>query len=203
MTLAYEAGTRSVLAPSPKALHELRLFTMPEGGIDRLNFVTWDTVEVLGLGEDTVELRGHYRIQRADPTSADWTDASIEIAMLELDVSGVSQKFGPVHAAVNDGIGKPSRGRVSPGTIYPGLPDSPKLCTMEGYMLFDLSAVPVVVFNKQPIVLQHNITHIPPVGQGGGTRGRVGVELFRTEDPDGPPVAILRQVKTHIGAWQS
>jgi hypothetical protein len=176
---------------------------MPEGGIDRLNFVTWDTIEVLGVGEDTVKLTGHYRIQRADPTAADWSEASVEIAMLELDVSGVSATFGPVRASVNYSIGKPSRGLVSPGTIYPGLPDSPKMCTMEGYMQFELSAVPIVVFNKEPIVLQHNITHIPPVGQGGGTRGRVGVELFDTSNPDGPPVAILRQVKTHIGAWQT
>ncbi|HEV2887980.1 MAG TPA: DUF6073 family protein [Jatrophihabitans sp.] len=202
MTTTFETRRTSALAPSPTALSELRLFTMPEGGIDRLNFVTWDTIEVLGVGEDTVELRGRYRIQRADPTAVDWTDASVEIAMLELDVSGVSEKFGPVHASVNYDIGKPSRGRVSPGTIYPGLPDSPKMCTMEGYMRFELSAVPIVVFNKEAIVLQHRITHIPPVGQGGGTREGVGVELFSTDNPDGPPVAILRQVRTHIGAWQ-
>jgi len=202
MTLAYEADTRPALVPSPKALSELRLFTMPEGGIDRLNFVTWDTVEVFGVGEDTIELRGYYRIQRADPTDVDWMEASVEITMLELNVSGISQKFGPVHASVNYSIGRPSRGRVRPGTIYPGLPDSPKACIMEGYMQFELSAVPIVVFNKEPIVLQHNITHIPPVGQGGGTSVRADVELFRTENPDGPPVAILHQVKTHIGAWQ-
>jgi hypothetical protein len=203
MTLTTEMDVGSGLAPSPKALSELRLFTMPEGGIDQLNFVTWDTVEVLGVGADTVELRGHYRIQRATPTAADWMDAAVEITMLELDVFGVSEKFGPLHASVNYRIGKPSRGRVSPGTIYPGLPDSPKMCTMEGYMRFELSAVPIVVFNKEPIVLQHRITHIPPVGQGGGTREGVSVELFHTEDPDGPPVAILHRVKTHIGAWQS
>lgn len=202
MTLAYETETAAALAPSPRSLAELRLFTPPKGGTDRLNFVTWDTIEVPGIGEDTVELTGHYQIHRADATAADWVSASVEITMLEMDLNGVSEKFGPVHASVNYRIGKRSRGRVSPGTVYPGLPDSPKMCTMEGYMQFELSAIPLVVFNQEPIVLRHKITHIPPVGQGGGTDGRVGVELFTRENPDGPPVAILRQVKTHIGAWQ-
>jgi hypothetical protein len=76
------------------------------------------------------------------------------------------------------------------------------MCKMEGFMRFDLSAVPISVFNKEPILLQHHITHIPPVGQGGGTMGRVAINLFRVDDPNGPPVAILRQVKTHIGGWR-
>ena len=66
---------------------------------------------------------------------------------------------------------------------------------------FKLPEAGVTVFNKEPIVLEHTITHVPPIGQGGGTRGRVEVKLYRTDDPDGPPVAILRQVKTHIGSW--
>ncbi len=203
MATTYQASTNSTLAPSPKSLSELHLFTMPQGGLDQLNFVTWDTIEVVGMGEDTVELRGHYVIERADPTSADWQEASVNIRMRELDVQGVSEKFGRIHASVNEDFGKPSGGQVQVGTAYPGLPDSPKLCTMEGHMKFELPDAGLTVFNKEPIVLQHNITHIPPIGQGGGTRGRVEVPLYRMDEPDGPPVAILRQVKTHIGAWLS
>ncbi len=203
MATTYQAPTTSALAPSPKNLYELHLFTMPKGGLDQLNFVTWDTIEVVGMGEDTIELRGHYAIERADPTSADWQEASVDIRMRELDVQGVSEKFGRIRASVNDDFGKPSGGQVRPGTTYSGLPDSPKLFVMEGHMKFELPDAGVTVFNKEPIVLQHNITHIPPIGQGGGTRGRVEVPLYRMDDPDGPPVAILRQVKTHIGAWRS
>ena len=189
------------LVASPKSLSELHLFTMPKGGLDRLNFVTWDTIEVLGYGEDTIELRGHYAIERADPTSADWREASVDIRMRELSVAGVSQKFGRIHASVNNDIGKQSGGQVRPGTALGGFADSPKLCEMFGYMKFDLPDARMTVFNKEPILLQHNITHIPPIGQGGGTRGRVEVSLYHIDDPDGPPVAILRQVKTHIGSW--
>jgi len=198
---ANPSGPPESLVASPKSLSELHLFTMPRGGIDRLSFVTWDTIEVLGHGEDTVELRGHYVIERADPTSADWREASVEIRMRELSVSGVSGKFGRIHAGVNDEIGKSSGGQVRSGTALGGFADSPKMCEMYGYMKFDLADAGMTVFNKEPILLQHTITHIPPIGQGGGTRGRVEVSLYRTDDPDGPPVATLRQVKTHIGSW--
>ncbi len=189
------------LVPNPKKLSDLQLFTMPEGGTDRLNFITWDTIEVQGYGEETIEFHGYYAIERSNPTSADWEEASINITMRELSVTGVSKNFGRIHATVNYDIGKQSGGQVSAGTVYPGVADSPKMCTMLGYMKFELSDLGMTVFNKDPIQLQHNITHVPPIGQGGGTRGRVEVPLYRTDDPDGAPVAVLRQVKTHIGAW--
>ena len=196
-----EQDTSSALVPSAKTLSDLRLLAMPEGGTDRLSFTVWDTIEVLGVGEDTVELKGHYIIERATPTSSDWASASVDIVMREMSVTGFSEKFGPIRASVNHEIGKPSRGQVRPGTVYPGIADSPKLCEMFGHMNFELSAVPITVFNKEPIVLQHTITHIPPIGQGGGTQGQVAIDLYPLNDPDGPPVAILKRVKTHIGGW--
>ena len=94
----------------------------------------------------------------------------------------------------------PSGGQVKAGGAYEGRDDSPKLCVMEGHMQFELLDVGITAFNKEPIVLRHTITHIPPVGQGGGT-GPVALNLYSTADPDGEPIAVLRQVKTHIGAW--
>jgi len=193
------------LVPNPHSLSDLRLFTMPHGGVDRLNFRTWDTIAVLRKGKepvvDTVELRGYYMIERAEPTSANWVDASVDIFMRALSVEGTSEKFGRVKASVNYEIGKESRGQVKPGTIYDSPADSPKMCEMLGYMRFELPDVGVTVFNKEPIQLRHSITHIPPVGQGGGTREGAEVNLYSTDAPDGEPVAILHRVKTHIGAW--
>ena len=201
MTITTVPKDTSTLAQSPKSLTEIRILTMPQGGLDRLSFVTWDTVEVLGYGEDTFELHGHYAIERAQPTSPNWHDASVDITMRELSLTGVSEKFGRIHVSVNHDSGQRSGGQVKAGTTYAGIFDSPKPCLMYGYMKFELPDIGVVVFNKEAIELQHNITHIPPVGQGGGTRGRVAVSLYRLDDPDGPPVAVLREVRTHIGAW--
>lgn len=188
------------LNPNPKSLSDLQLFTMPEGGTDRLSFITWDTIEVIGQGEEIIEFHGYYAIERATPTSADWHDASIDIMMRELNVDGVSPRFGRIHASVNPDLGKTSGGQVRSGTTY-AAPDSPKLCQMYGYMQFDLQDLGMTVFNKEAIVLEHNITHVPPVGQGGGTKERVDIPLYHKDAPDGEPVAILHRVKTHIGAW--
>lgn len=192
--------TTKTLVPSPKSLDELQLFTMPQGGTDRLNFITWDTLEIIGKGEEIIEFHGYYVIERATPTSADWGEASVDIKMKELNVDGVSSTFGRVHASVNPDLGKISGGQVRQGTTYVA-PDSPKMCQMYGYMQFALQDLGLTVFNKEAIALEHTITHIPPVGQGGGTKERVDIPLYSKDAPDSDPVAILHRVKTHIGSW--
>lgn len=197
---AARAADGSILPPSPKALSDLRVFKMAQGGFDRLSFATWDTIEVLGMGEETIEFRGYYVIERENPSSSDWGEASVNIHMRELNVVGVSQKFGQIRVSVNKDLDRQSGGQVKAGTVYP-FADSPKMCQMDGYMVFDLLDAGFSVFNKDPIRLEHKITHIPPVGQGGGTREGAEYPLFRQNDPNGPPVAILKRVKTHIGSW--
>jgi hypothetical protein len=120
--------------------------------------------------------------------------------MKELNVDGVSALVGRVHASVNPDLGKASGGQVREGTTY-AAPDSPKMCQMYGYMQFEMQDLGLTVFNKEAIALEHTITHVPPVGQGGGTKERVDIPLYSKNDPDGAPVAILHRVKTHIGAW--
>ncbi|HQU84246.1 MAG TPA: DUF6073 family protein [Pyrinomonadaceae bacterium] len=198
--VALERNNELNLLPNPKTLADLRIQVMPEGGVDKLNFIAWDTIDVTGYGKETVELRGYYVIDRANPTDSDWEKASVDIRMAEMNIEGESKLFGKVHASVNYERGIESRGQVRAGTVYPGVADSPKLCEMEGYMKFEMPDIGLTAFNKDKILLQHKITHIPPVGQGGGT-GEVAINLYNVEDPDGAPIAILRQVKTHIGSW--
>src|SRR5258708_6546605 len=110
--------TTKTLVPSPKSLDELQLFTMPQGGTDRLNFITWDTIELIGKGEEIIEFHGYYEIERATPTSADWSEASVDIRMKVLNVDGVSPTVGRIHASVNPDLGKISGGQVREGTTY-------------------------------------------------------------------------------------
>jgi len=187
-----------VATPNTAALDDLRLFTMPQPGIDRLSFVTWDTIDVAGFRTETIRLEGHYVIERLAPTASDWQAASVDIIMRELDVAGESAQFGRLQASVNEDIGRQSRGQVKPGTVYPERFDSPKLCVMEGFMRFELPDMGLELFNEDVITLRHRITHIPPIGNGGGT-GEVAVPLYPVGG--GEPLATLREVQTHIGAW--
>ena len=56
-----------------------------------------DTIEVPGVGEETVTLDGTYRIQRSQPTTPDWETSTIDVKMLDLECwarancSGVSR----------------------------------------------------------------------------------------------------------------
>jgi len=175
---------------------------MPAAGVDRLRFETWDTIDVVGFDEETIKFEGHYVIERGQPTSSDWREASVDIRMLELAVTGVSGNFGRITAEINPSPTMRSGGQVRPGTVY-GDWDSPKWCAMYGYMRFTLVDLGLTVFNREPILLEHKITHIPPIGQGGGTRGRVEIPLYREQQAGSAPVAFLRQVTTHIGAWRT
>lgn len=184
-----------------KTLDQLKPFTPPAAGQDLLHFITWDTIEVPGVGEETVELRGTYLIERDNPTSADWYEAEINIKMRELNVSGTSEKFGRIEVSVNTDPGMESQGVVSMGTVIPDVKDgAAKKCTMFNYAKFHLPDLGITCFNKEPIELRHNITHIPPVGQGGGT-GQVRIPLYDVKNPDGEPVAYLKEVRTHIGTF--
>lgn len=197
----HQSQAERVLAPNVKRVRDLQKSVMPEGGVDRLKFFTWDTIEVPGMGEDVIFLRGNYVIEREDPTSASWEEASVNIWMRELSVAGVSRKFGRVRVSVNDQIGKRSGGQVRPGTVYDELPDSPKMCEMYGYMQFEMLDAGITVFNKTAIELRHRITTIPPIMEGGGTDEGVVTPLYDVARPDGEPVAFLKKVKTHIAGW--
>lgn len=183
---------------SAKSISELKPFKMPVGGEDLLEFIAWDTIEVPGVGEEDIELKGTYQIERQHPTSSDWNEAEIDIKMKKLDVKGVSEKFGRIEVSTNNDY-QQSQGKVQKGTAYTEIPTGgAKLCEMNNFAKFKLPDLGLTLFNKEPIELKHTITHVPPVGQGGGT-GDVRIPLFNVDDPNGEPIAYLKRVKTHIG----
>jgi hypothetical protein len=190
----------SLLSGSPMAplgvdmarTNAVRLFQVPAPGQDYLQFTVWDTIEIPGVGTDTVELNGTYRIARLEPTTRDWRTAAMNIQLLDMDVHGASNVLGPVSVALNgDNVG-----RVSPTTSD----RTPKACVVEGKVKITLNKLGVTVFNKQAVPLSHYITHIPPIGQGGSSPD-VRIPLYNVADPDGAPVAYLLRVRTQIGGY--
>lgn len=193
-----ESGAPEGCCKTAKTIEELQPFKMPEGGEDLLEFVALDTIEVPGIGEETIELVGSYLIEREHPSSSDWNDAAIKIRMKGLDVEGESATLGKIKVSTNPEY-KTSEGNVTSGTAFPVVnTGAPKYCEMHNYAKFELPDLGLTAFNKEPIELKHTITHVPPVGQGGGT-GEIRIPLYNVKDPDGEPVAFLKKVKTHIG----
>jgi hypothetical protein len=160
----------------------VRLFQVPAPGQDYLQFTVWDTIEIPGVGTDTVELNGTYRIARLEPTTRDWQSAAMNIQLLDMDVHGASNVLGPVSVALNGN----NVGRVDPTNSD----RTAKKCVVEGKVKITLNKLGVTVFNKEPVPLSHYITHIPPIGQGGSSPD-VRIPLYNIADPDGLPVASV------------
>jgi hypothetical protein len=187
---------------SPTCCADLRPFTMPKGGRDRLKFTTWDTIEIPGVGEREIRLDGAYQIKRNHPSCADWVEAEVDIAMEDMQVQGNDDLLGQVRAFLRSDLPAPSQGRVTRGTIQDNRSDGAKHCAMDANVAFQLEKLGMTVVAKEPIHLTHAITHIPPIGQGGGT-GDVRIPLYDIKNIEGAPIAYLRRVKTHIGDFIS
>jgi hypothetical protein len=171
----------------------VRLFQVPAAGDDYLHFTVWDTIEIPGVGTDTVELNGTYSIRRLESNTHDWKTANLTIQLLGMDVRGASSVLGPVSVALNG---------ANVGHVYPTDSErTPKFCVVEGQVKISLNKLGVTVFNKQPIPLAHQITHIPPIGQGGSSPDTMRIPLYNVADPNGAPVAYLLRVRTQIGGY--
>src|SRR6266446_1857538 len=192
---AKQTQAKSDLTPEQR-LSNLHLFNLPPAGIDHLYFEVNDTIEVPGLGEETITLDGTYRIQRSESTSDSWQTAAIDVKMLDLDVQGTSKLFGRVQVRLN-----PSKETV--GKVHGAKgPNKPKPCGFKAYIQMTLpDKGNMVLVNKEPVQLEHMITHIPPIGQGGGNPEGTFYYLYNADNLDGPAVAILNRIRTHIGPW--
>jgi len=170
----------------------VRLFQVPGGGVDNLHFTVWDTIEVPGVGTDTVELRGSYTIRRHEPTTRQWQTAEMDIEMVQMNVAGTSGVLGNVQVSLNG---------TNVGHVFATeTPTSEKDCQVAGSVQIHLQDLGLTVFNKERVPLSHGITHIPPIGQGGSSP-EVRIALYDVNHPDGAPVAFLRKVRTQIGGY--
>ena len=91
-----------------------------------------DTIEVPGVGEETVTLDGTYRIQRSQPTTPDWETSTIDVKMLDLDVLGTSKLFGRIQVRLNPT--KETVGKVQGS----GKAKRPKPCSFKAYIQMTL-----------------------------------------------------------------
>lgn len=187
-------------ADSPTCCCTIRPFAIPKGGTDRLHFTTWDLLEIPGVGEREIELSGEYEILRHHPSSSNWVDAAIDIEMKHLALRGTDDLLGEVRAFLLPSLAARSGGQVTQGTLQANRPDGAKHCEMGANVGFSVGRLAMTVVPKEPVRLIHSITHIPPVGQGGGT-GDVRLPLYNADDLGGQPVAYLRRVRTHIGEF--
>lgn len=106
---------------TPATLNELkpltvRRFELPGSGIDVMRARLQETYSVDGVGTDTVELSGWIAVKHdnARPVKGamelNWNTAVVDTEFVAMDLSGVSEVFGPVHVGLDRTL--PSYGQV-------------------------------------------------------------------------------------------
>jgi hypothetical protein len=182
--------------PSPTRVEDIRLFTLPAGGMDKLKFKVLDTISIPGMGTDTVELTGTFTIRRSDPSSPKWGRGTIDVEMVNLSLHGKSDLLGEARAKLNPARKTVGRVEAAGGSTRAAG------CRFAAYIVLELVDHGLAVFNKTAVPLTHTITHVPPIGQGGGTIGRVAIRLYDLTQP-AQAMAVLRKVSTEIGTFVS
>jgi hypothetical protein len=165
-------------------------FTVPPGGIDNLGLHSTDMFTIPGQGDFTVDFNGFFRVARDHATTDDWATSEVRVNIIELRLYGHDDKLGEVTASLNPDI-------LATGQIFQAQgPGGPKACRIATPAVFDLPAIGVSVFNKEPILLMNeHVVAIPPVNDPSGHALLFRLPLFDRNDPDGEALAYLTSLR--------
>ena len=172
------------------APREVEPFTVPRGGIDNLGLHSTDIFTIPDRGEFTVDFKGYFRVAREDPSTDDWAAAHIRVNIIDLKLKGKDENLGEITVTLNRDI-------VSTGEIFPASgPAGPKACRIATPAVFDVPALGISVFNKEPILLMNRtVVAIPPVNDPNGHALLFNLPLFDREDTNGEPRAYLTSLR--------
>lgn len=144
--------------------------TLPHAGIDHVDITIEETYDVEGIGKDTVTLKGRLTANRTVPLlgagtrQATWDTATVVAQFTDLNVSGHSKVFGPVHVTLDKSV--PAFGVVTAGkclaaiAVHVGMPQHG-----------------LTLRSATPIQLHSTVNTVPPIGDE-KTESVAGVELI-------------------------
>jgi hypothetical protein len=188
-------GLRENFAPQ-----QVRDYTVPPGGIDNLGLHSTDVFEIPGRGRFEVNFDGYFRVARANPASFEWGTPMIRVNIIDLRLFGQHEQLGEIGVNLNPDI-------LATGQIFPTSMGSARTkadttspdvaaCRIAVGAVFTMPALNVVVFNKEPILLMNeNLTRIPPVDDPNGHALLFRLPLYNVKDPQGEPIAFLTSLR--------
>jgi uncharacterized protein DUF6073 len=192
-------GLRENFAPQ-----QVKDFTVQPGGIDNLGLHSTDVFEIPGQGQFEVDFNGYFRVARSQPKSFEWGTPMIRVNIIDLRLFGQHDQLGEIGVTLNPDI--LASGQIFPtsmrpekatGTTDPATTDpAAASCRIAVGAVFTLPAVNIVLFNKEPILLMNqNLTRIPPVDDPNGHALLFKLPLFNVQDPNGEPAAFLTSLR--------
>ncbi|HEX2028069.1 MAG TPA: DUF6073 family protein [Nitriliruptorales bacterium] len=176
-------------------------WTTPQAGIDNLGITSVDTFAVPGVGEFTVPFEGYVRVVRSPCTAVDWAEAEVYTNLIEMKMVGRSQELGDIVVRLNPDC--LSAGQIrTPFDPYAGEGPSAKACRMAVGCLFDVPALGMTLFNREPVILTiDDVRQIPPAGAPGKGQIYRMLPLHDVADPDGEPVAYITSLRFTMGGY--
>jgi Family of unknown function (DUF6073) len=187
-------GLRDNFAPQ-----QVRDYTVPPGGVDNLGLHSTDVFEIPGQGQFEVDFNGYFRVARAQPKSFEWGTPMIRVNIIDLRLFGQHDQLGEIGVTLNPDI--LASGQIFPTSMRPEKADTATdpaaaQCRIAVGAVFTMPAISTVVFNKEPILLMNqNLTRIPPVDDPNGHALLFKLPLFNVNDPNGEPVAFLTSLQ--------
>lgn len=172
------------------APQEVLPYTVRPGGIDNLGLHSTDVFTIPGQGEFVVDFTGYFRVARSHPTTTAWTTFEITVNILDLRLQGTSPALGTVAVRLNPDI-------LAAGQIFAASSAGQgAACRIATGATFELQALGITVFNKEPILLMNsNVKSIPPVNDPNGQAQLFRLPLFDLANPDGRAVAYLTSLR--------
>jgi hypothetical protein len=179
------------------APQEVRPYVVPPGGIDNLGLSSQDVFVMASDGREfRVDFDGYFQVARANPTSERWEDAEVYVNLTDMRLRGQDERLGRIEVRINPDV--TSAGQ----TFAAGSPTGSAKCRIAVAVQFDAPDTGVTLFNKEPILLMNNaIESVPPVEDPNGAAHIYLLPLFRTDDPDGRPMAYLSQLHYTVGNY--
>jgi len=186
--------------PNLYAPQTVEPYTPPVPGIDNLGITSTDSFLIPGQGEFTVDFKGYVRVARSKPTTDQWLDSEVYTNLIEMCMRGEVAGIGPIVVTLNPDFLSAGQLRTPPSNMACDQPE--KACRMAVGALFELPALGLTLFNKEPIELTiDHVQAIPPAGNPGEGRIYQILPLFNVADPDGVPAAYLTGLKFAMGHY--
>lgn len=175
---------------------EVKKFSATPGGIDNLALSSTDVFSIPGRGDFSVNFDGYFEVTRDDPTTDKWATREVFVNMTDLNLQGKSDELGPIKVRLNNDI-------VSAGQVFPaGAEAAASKCRIATGAEFEMSALGVTAFNKEPILLKNDaIESVPPIEDPNGIAHVYELPLFDKKNPDGKPVAYLQSLRYTVGNY--
>ena len=149
----------------------------PPHGVDLSPTTGIFRVDIAGVGETDSQVSGEVLLRWQDPVTGPGGQRTVQTEMLSLDLAGSTPSLGALHVRGGSNFGLPATvGSVTP--INPGS-DFPALATFD--VFFDVQAGGATLRNDQPLVMQAEITEIPP--RSISLRNVAPVPLRNVNDP--------------------